>query len=156
MPANMNLVNVSSHAKLPPEDLFRRCVQASILGRAGARVDIRVVDIDESQSLNSRFRGQTAATNVLSFAAEFPAEAGIELLGDLVICAPVVEREARQQNKPVDAHWAHMIVHGCLHLLGLDHVNEEDAALMETRETEILLSLGYPPPYADNQAMTAS
>jgi probable rRNA maturation factor len=115
---------------------------------------IRIVDEAESADLNKHYRGRTGPTNVLSFPFELPPgiEAGdlVELpmlLGDLVICAPVVEREAAEQGKPPVAHWAHMVVHGLLHLRGHDHIDPADAACMETLETAILCGLGFPPPY---------
>jgi probable rRNA maturation factor len=90
----------------------------------------------------------------LSFPADIPEEVGIPLLGDLVICAPVVEREAQEQQKTVDAHWAHMLVHGSLHLLGYDHIEDDEAELMEALETNIITGLGFSAPYEDStQAM---
>jgi probable rRNA maturation factor len=102
---------------------------------------IRVVGAAESRRLNRTWRGKNKPTNVLSFAAEAP------VLGDLAICAPVVAREAREQGKSPAAHWAHMVVHGVLHLLGYDHENDRDAERMEARETKILAQLGMPNPY---------
>lgn len=112
-----------------------------------AEVSIRVVDEAESQALNHQYRDKDKPTNVLSFPAEFPPELEIPLLGDLVICAPIVAAEAIVQNKPLQAHWAHMVVHGVLHLLGFDHVDDSEAEQMEALETEILLSLSFDPPY---------
>jgi probable rRNA maturation factor len=102
---------------------------------------IRVVGAAESRKLNRTWRRKDKPTNVLSFAAEAP------LLGDLAICAPVVAREAREQGKTQSAHWAHMVVHGVLHLLGYDHENDRDAQRMEAREANILAQLGMPNPY---------
>ena len=102
---------------------------------------IRVVGAAESRRLNRTWRGKDKPTNVLSFAADAP------VLGDLAICAPVVAREAREQGKSPAAHWAHMVVHGVLHLLGYDHENDRDAERMEARETKILAQLGMPNPY---------
>lgn len=115
--------------------------------REVAEVSIRVVDEAESQALNHQYRGKDKATNVLSFPAEFPPELEIPLLGDLVICAPIVATEAAEQNKTLQAHWAHMVVHGVLHLLGFDHVDDDEAEQMESLETDILLSLSFDPPY---------
>ena len=106
-------------------------------------VCIRLVDRGEGAALNARFRGRQDATNVLSFPA---GEAG--LLGDIAICAPVVAAEARAQEKPLDAHFAHMVVHGVLHLQGMDHANDMDAARMEAREAALLRTLGFADPYA--------
>ncbi len=109
--------------------------------RNSAELTIRVVGAAESRRLNRTWRGKNKPTNVLSFAGAAP------LLGDLAICAPVVAREAREQGKQPAAHWAHMVVHGVLHLLGYDHENDRDAARMEARETKILAQLGMPNPY---------
>lgn len=114
-------------------------------------ISIYVVDEAESQALNQQYRQQNKATNVLSFPAEIPAELGVPLLGDLVICAPVVAREAEEQHKALAAHWAHMLVHGTLHLLGYDHIDDADAEQMESLETLILQALNFPPPYETGQ-----
>ena len=108
----------------------------------GRRLCIRVVDETEARELNARFRDGVEATNVLSFPAELP-----EALGDIAICAAVVAREAKAQNKPVDAHFAHMVVHGVLHLKGLDHGTESQAQEMEAAEIEILRAFGFGDPY---------
>jgi len=112
---------------------------------------IRLVDEDEGMNLNQTYRGNTGATNVLSFPFEnlehIPDEFNLSLLGDIVICAPVVKQEAETQNKKEINHWAHLTVHGTLHLLGYDHLNDEDAQIMENLETSILNTLGFPDPY---------
>lgn len=113
---------------------------------------VRIVDPEESQDLNRDYRGKDKPTNVLSFPFEQPPgllELGEELpyLGDLVICAEVVAQEAQEQGKPLEAHWAHMIVHGALHLQGYDHIEERDAEEMESLEKEIMQRLGYADPY---------
>ncbi len=112
-----------------------------------AEVTVRVVDEPESQELNHDYRGKDKPTNVLSFPFEAPPGIDIDLLGDLVICKQVVEREAIEQNKPLLSHWAHMVVHGCLHLLGYDHIEDQEAEEMESLETEIMKSMGYSDPY---------
>lgn len=117
-----------------------------------SEVTIRIVDIDESAELNHTYRGKDGPTNVLSFPFEAPPGIDIHLLGDiplgdLVICAPVVEREAKEQEKAVIAHWAHMVVHGTLHLQGYDHIEDEEALIMEGLETTIMMELDYPDPY---------
>jgi probable rRNA maturation factor len=114
-------------------------------------VSVYVVDEPESQELNLRYRHQNKPTNVLSFPADIPPELDLPLLGDLVICAPVVEREAREQHKTLEAHWAHMVIHGTLHLIGYDHITDPDAEEMEGLETRILLQLGFPAPYETDQ-----
>ena len=114
-----------------------------------AEMTIRIVDNDESAELNGQYRNKQGPTNVLSFPFECPPEVELNLLGDLVICAPVVAREASEQNKDEQAHWAHMVVHGCLHLLGYDHIDPADAEVMEGREKQILSNMGYPDPYRE-------
>lgn len=110
---------------------------------------IRIVDTDEMTELNTQYRHKTGATNVLSFPFEMPDELIDEmpLLGDIVICAAVVNQEAKEQGKTAIAHWAHMVVHGTLHLLGYDHENATDADIMESIEITILKELGFPNPY---------
>jgi len=117
-------------------------------------LSIRLVDNDESQTLNREYRGKDKPTNVLSFPTDipegWPSELRAELpLGDLVISAPVVAAEARAQNKSLQAHWAHMVIHGCLHLLGYDHIDDVEAEQMESLETQILIDLGFPAPYQE-------
>ncbi|MBQ0755179.1 MAG: rRNA maturation RNase YbeY [Gammaproteobacteria bacterium] len=118
-----------------------------------AALTIRLVDEAESQALNSEYRGKDKPTNVLSFPFEMPeglpAEALPPMLGDLAICAAVVRREAQQQHKDADAHWAHMIIHGVLHLLGYDHIDDGDAEMMESLEIELLAGLDYANPYIE-------
>jgi probable rRNA maturation factor len=108
---------------------------------------IRLVDEEESRALNSQYRGKDKPTNVLSFPFEAPAQIELDLLGDLVICAPVVGKEAKEQEKPELSHWAHMVVHGTLHLLGYDHTEDQEADEMEAIEVSILSKLGFPDPY---------
>jgi len=146
---NLDLQLASTASDLPDVESFRAWALA-VFSREGATGElvIRVVDADESQTLNRQYRSMDKPTNVLSFPFEAPPEVPVNLLGDLVICAPVVAREARQQGKRPDAHWAHMVVHGALHLLGYDHENDVDAEFMEIREREILAQLGFADPYA--------
>lgn len=114
-----------------------------------AELTIRIVDVAESQMLNSTYRGKDKPTNVLSFPFEAPPGIELPLLGDLVVCAAVVKQEAIDQNKPLSAHWAHMVVHGCLHLLGYDHIEDIEAEEMESIETQLIESLGYNNPYQE-------
>ena len=102
---------------------------------------------EQAQNPDREYRGKDYATNVLSFPADLPPEVQLPLLGDIVICAAVVSREAREQNKALDAHWAHMLIHGTLHLQGYDHQNDADAKKMESREKRILAKLGFDDPY---------
>lgn len=111
-------------------------------------ITIRIVDEAESHELNLTYRGKDRPTNVLSFPFECPEEVDLPLLGDLIICRQVVEREAQEQGKPLLAHWAHMVVHGSLHLLGYDHIEDDEAEEMESLETEIMTGLGFEDPYS--------
>lgn len=114
-----------------------------------AEVSVYIVDEEESQSLNAQYRGKDKSTNVLSFPADIPEAVGIPLLGDLVVCAPVIAREALEQGKTLEAHWAHMLVHGTLHLLGYDHIEDDDAEVMESLETHLITKLNFPAPYTE-------
>ena len=115
---------------------------------AQAEVTIRIVDEEESRRLNFEYRHKNKATNVLSFPFEVPMEIDLPLLGDLVMCAPVVIKEAQEQGKALEAHWAHMVLHGMLHLLGFDHQTDQDAQQMESLEIDLLIALGYGNPYS--------
>jgi probable rRNA maturation factor len=134
---------------VPRTPEFSRWIDAT-LGAEGAAGDIsiRVVDEEESRTLNREYRCKDRPTNVLSFPAQLPAEVEPRLLGDIVLCAPVVAAEAVAQGKSARAHWAHLVVHGTLHLLGYDHERSPEARRMEARETSILAGLGFPNPYA--------
>lgn len=137
---------------VPSPQGFRRMVREALAGRRRrAEVVVRVVDEAESAALNEAYRGRRGPTNVLSFPFEAPPGASTGLLGDLVICAPVVAREAQEQGKPARAHWAHMVVHGVLHLLGYDHQTPVQAVEMEDLERDILARLGYPDPYRGDE-----
>ncbi|MGO1003431.1 rRNA maturation RNase YbeY [Lysobacter sp. Hz 25] len=140
---------------LPAANSFRKWVAAALEGRIReADLAIRVVDNKEGRSLNRHYRGRDYATNVLSFPADMPEGlpegVRLPLLGDLVICAPVVAREAREQKKALNDHYAHLTVHGTLHLLGWDHEDEREAECMEQLEREILASLGIADPYTED------
>ena len=133
----------------PEEHSMRRWVRAALRNeRETVELSVRIVDEQESATLNQQYRGKTGPTNVLSFPFDAVTPEPLPILGDLVICAPVVAREASEQHKTLDAHWAHMCVHGVLHLLGYDHMGDRDAEVMEALETTILLGLGYPAPYS--------
>lgn len=139
------------NSELPSQESFELWVLTALRDNMSeAELTIRIVDEAESQSLNSTYRGKDKPTNVLSFPFEAPAEIDIPLLGDLIICAPVVECEAKQQGKTLQAHWAHMVVHGCLHLLGYDHINDTEAEEMESIETQLIESLSYTNPYKED------
>lgn len=141
----------------PDPDCIRRWAEAALaqVGHAGAGLTVRVVATAEAQALNRDFRGRDYATNVLSFVfAEVPPEATAELggryLGDLAVCADVVQREACEQGKPAANHWAHMVVHGVLHLAGFDHGDDAEAQAMEAQERIVLAGFGVPDPYRDD------
>lgn len=137
-----------SEQGLPTEADFQRWLEAVLPQfQPESEVTIRVVDKAESHELNHTYRGKHKPTNVLSFPFEAPPGIELPLLGDLIICRQVVEQEAREQEKALEAHWAHMVIHGSLHLLGYDHIEDDEAEEMESLETEIMLALGYPDPY---------
>lgn len=140
----------ASTAPVPAETDFRRWCELALRQRtADSELTVRLVDEPEGRELNRTYRHKDYATNVLSFPAEIPdGLLDIPLLGDLVICVPVVEREAAEQGKALDAHWAHLVIHGCLHLLGYDHIEDAEAEEMEALERILLAELGYPAPYA--------
>ena len=133
---------------MPDEAQFQKWLDAVIPQfQEESEVTIRLVDEAESHELNLTYRGKDKPTNVLSFPFEAPPGIERPLLGDLIICRQVVEQEAKEQQKPLEAHWAHMVVHGSLHLLGYDHIEDDEAEEMESLETEIMLALGYEDPY---------
>jgi probable rRNA maturation factor len=119
---------------------------------AYTNLTLRIVDAPEMTELNGLYRQKPGTTNVLSFPYEAPPGIDTDLLGDIVICAPVVMAEAQAQGKSLEAHWAHLVVHGVLHLLGYDHLEAQQAETMEALEIEILSTLGYPDPYLETDA----
>ncbi|MBU1310839.1 MAG: rRNA maturation RNase YbeY [Gammaproteobacteria bacterium] len=149
----LDLQLASNADNLPTAEQFQLWLEAAILPfQAEAEVTVRIVDNSESQQLNFDYRSKDKPTNVLSFPFQCPPGIALPLLGDLVICAPVVQAEAAEQGKTLSAHWAHMVVHGSLHLLGFDHINDDDAEQMEAEEITILQQLGFTNPYLlDNE-----
>ena len=148
MAITLDLQLASTATALPTTPQFQQWLEAAILPfQPDAEVTVRIVDNSESQQLNFDYRGKDKPTNVLSFPFQCPPGIELPLLGDLVICAPVVAQEAAEQGKPLIAHWAHMVVHGSLHLLGFDHINDDDAEQMEAEEVTILQQLGFSNPY---------
>ena len=139
---NLSVQYACNREGLPLRPDFVRWARAALLG--GGEITIRLVDPDEGQELNAEYRGKDYATNVLSF----PYDTEPVVMGDLVICPSVVAREASEQNKPLAAHYAHLTVHGMLHLQGWDHEEDDAAQEMEDEERKILAALGYPDPYA--------
>lgn len=140
---NLQIASASMH--LPTKAQFTRWAKAAL--RVDTEVTIRIVDAEEGRQLNSAYRGKDYATNVLTF----PISEVPRLMGDIIICAPVVLAEAQAQHKPIEAHFAHLTVHGILHLHGYDHEKEAQAALMEGLEISILAKLRYPNPYLFTQ-----
>ena len=133
---------------LPTAEQIEQWATAAVQPQSDeVEMTVRIVDEAESHELNLNYRGKDRPTNVLSFPFECPDEVELPLLGDLVICRQVVEREAQEQDKPVMAHWAHMVVHGSLHLLGYDHIEDDEAEEMESLETQIMTRLGFADPY---------
>ncbi|BEH15349.1 MULTISPECIES: rRNA maturation RNase YbeY [Marinobacter] len=132
---------------VPDETQFQVWAEKAWLGEDPSEVTIRIVGNEESQDLNHQYRGKDKPTNVLSFPFEAPPGITVPLAGDLVICAPVVEKEAQEQHKEPVAHWAHMVVHGMLHLQGYDHIEDNEAEAMEALEVRLLAQLGFANPY---------
>ena len=134
---------ISADTSVPTENELIYWAGSALDGKEG-EVTIRITDEDEMRFLNQKWRTIDEPTNVLSFPLH---DAGASLFGDIVVCAPVLRQEAVKQAKSLDAHWAHIIIHGILHLMGYDHTNEKDAEIMETKETALLQDLGFPNPY---------
>jgi probable rRNA maturation factor len=145
---DLDLQIVVDAPDLPSEADIRRWVAAAVGdAMAEAQLTVRIVDEAEIRELNATYRGKDKPTNVLSFPFEAPPGVDIPLLGDIIVCAAVVAREAGEQGKPLEAHWAHMVIHGTLHLLGYDHIEEAEAEEMEGLEIRLLTDLGYANPY---------
>lgn len=146
---NLSVQYACNQGGLPSRPQIRAWVRAAldVNEKRGGQITIRFVEPEEGQSLNNDYRGKDYATNVLSF----PYEVEPVVAGDLVICATVVEREAAEQEKTLEAHYAHLIVHGILHLQGYDHeIGENEALLMENKERTILAQLGFSDPYRND------
>lgn len=143
----VDVQNVFEGSGVPDEASLQTWAQAAWQGENPSEVTVRIVGALESQTLNHEYRGKDKPTNVLSFPFEAPAGITVPLAGDLVICAPVVEHEAAEQRKAPVAHWAHMVVHGMLHLQGYDHIDDKDAEVMEALEIRLLSQLGFGNPY---------
>ncbi|MFT7300555.1 MAG: putative rRNA maturation factor [Porticoccus sp.] len=159
MNLTLYMKNASSSPNVPDEKLVHQWICVALaeinMGRKDdLELSVCVVNEEESADLNQRYRHKQGPTNVLSFPADLPDSLQLPLLGDLVICAKIVEREAHQQDKSLDAHWAHMLIHGSLHLMGYDHIDDRDAEDMELLETKIITSLNFPPPYEQSPGAT--
>ncbi|BAO45748.1 rRNA maturation RNase YbeY [Thiolapillus brandeum] len=147
----LELQIASEATGLPAENDLRRWAETALEDEDRRELVIRIVDEAESRQLNRDYRGRDKPTNVLSFPFEAPPEVPVGHLGDLVICAPVVAREAVAQGKPLAHHWAHMVVHGILHLRGYDHLEDTEAEIMENRERELLAGMSIPDPYREEK-----
>ncbi|PTQ90417.1 putative rRNA maturation factor [Agitococcus lubricus] len=155
----MSLQRVTTHKELPKSADFRAWINVAMIVanyQFASEVLIRIVDDEESQSLNGQYRGKDYATNVLSFPSELPHEIAAAMtrapLGDIIICAPVVMAEAKEQEKSLQSHWAHLTIHGVLHLLGYDHIDDDEAEQMEALEVQAMALLGYSNPYTCDAA----
>lgn len=139
-------------ANCPSEQQVEQWLSVALDGLcAQGEIAVRIVDEAESAELNGQYRGKDYATNVLSFPSGLPVDMAPAILGDLAICAAVVEREAAEQGKTLEAHWAHLYIHGALHLLGFDHIDDDDAEEMEALEINILAKLGFDNPYREEK-----
>jgi probable rRNA maturation factor len=147
MTIELDVQRATAFRPLPEDRQFEIWVATALRDHAPAVLTVRIVEMDEMHQLNRRYRGKDAATNVLSFPAELPDAVELPLLGDVVLCATVVAEEARLQGKSPEAHWAHLTIHGVLHLLGHDHKQPGEAEEMEGLEIKLLESLGFPNPY---------
>lgn len=149
MSIQVNVQRAVEANDIPKKNEFKKWITLALQKKASSDLEmsVRIVDVTESTHLNHLYRQKNRPTNVLSFPFEMPAGVETNYLGDLVICAPIVEKEAKEQNKLLQAHWAHMVIHGTLHLLGYDHINDKDAEEMEGIEIAILNKLGFSNPY---------
>ena len=147
---DLQVVSENDH-NIPSIESIEQWIQSAIIAgtspKEEAELTIRVVDSEESQQLNGQYRNKHKSTNVLSFPFQNPPGITLPLLGDLVVCKKIVENEAQEQNKTLTEHWAHMLIHGTLHLLGYDHIDEQEALEMEALETRLLIELGFSDPY---------
>ena len=154
MPVLIDIQNVSASKRVPDSSRLKQWAQHALAeSHPDTELSLRIVDEDEGRQLNKQWRSHDAATNVLSFPVGDKIERAPELLGDIVICAPVVEREAAEQMKNIDSHWAHMLIHGILHLQGLVHEDEVDANKMEACEIRLMKKIGYANPYAQDDQL---
>ncbi len=152
MTVELHFQQESNAEDIPSEADFTTWVQATLTQqqRTTAELTIRIVDKEEMAALNETYRKKPGPTNVLSFPYEVEEFMDLDLMGDTVLCAPVIAEQAQAYNKPSIEHWAHLTVHSTLHLLGYDHIQEDDAKEMESLEISIMKSLGYPNPYGDD------
>jgi len=157
MKVKVEIFDNSTGHWIPDGELCRTWIKQTLHGASQVNpvtVSLCFVDADESEQLNRRYRDRHNPANVLSFPYGMPTalrgKLDSEPIGDIVVCAELAQREAQAQGKPVDQHWAHLVIHGCLHLLGFDHLGEDEAERMEKMEIEILRNLGIPNPYVSS------
>ena len=148
MDLEIDLQLATQEPGIPEAERIEAWARAALAGLAAAELTVRVVSREESAELNQRYRTRAGPTNVLAFPSDLPAEVASTYVGDIVICAPLVAEEAAAQGKDVAAHWAHLVVHGILHLRGYGHDSDAEAEQMESLETRVLGALGYADPYA--------
>lgn len=145
---SVDIQTIFASAGQPSEQQIQQWVDTALADvNHDTEIVVRIVDESESTELNEQYRHKQGPTNILSFPVEIPEGIDLNLLGDLVVCAPVLEQEAQQQGKPLAHHWAHIIIHGVLHLLGYDHLDDEQAEEMESKEIALLQKLNIPNPY---------
>jgi probable rRNA maturation factor len=147
----LHLQIATDFPQIPKRREFLKWINAALAQQYHQEITLRIVDEAESAALNQQYRHKSGPTNVLSFSYNIPGERDNTLLGDLVICAPLVAHEAKTQGKTLQAHWAHLVIHGVLHLLGYDHEKDAEADNMEALEIAILAGLKFPNPYQINQ-----
>ena len=147
----IDIDNVAQVNVVPAQTDFERWATLALKDLPDAEISIRIVSKEESANLNQTYRHKIGPTNILSFPADIPEIVQSPLLGDLIICAAIIEEEAKAQQKPLLAHWAHIVIHGILHLLGYDHQGDNDATVMEALEINLLRQLGYDDPYQRNE-----
>jgi probable rRNA maturation factor len=136
-----------SNANLPDEESFQLWAESACPGDDDVIASLQIINSEEMQALNKTYRGKDGPTNVLSFPMQLPDEVDIKILGDLALCVDVINEEAKAQRKSIQAHWAHMVIHGMLHLQGYDHIDDKEAVVMESMEVDILKKLGFENPY---------
>lgn len=150
MSYKIHIQNSSTLKNIPQKNQFKLWISTALTSRTdNAEITVRIVDETESATLNENYRHKKGATNIISFPYKSNHHSHTALMGDMVICAPIVVNEAKQQNKSITGHWAHLTIHGTLHLLGYDHVIDEQAIRMETLEIKLLKSLGFSNPYQE-------
>lgn len=149
MSVELAFFNESQLNDIPEQQQFEKWIQLALPLDSHCELALRIIDEDEMVRLNQQFRNRKGTTNVLSFPAQIPEGVDLPLLGDIIICAPVVLHEAKQQQKMIVHHFAHLAIHGTLHLLGHDHHEPKDAQIMEQREVDIMEKLGFPNPYTE-------